>query len=111
MVGNSDDRTGSAIIVDYSQERIHQGKSYIATYKTPDASPVADNTNLDFLIITGAVAIDFIFGAGGNGDIEIQFYEETVVSNNGTQVPVVGLNRQRSLAQTPVVWRGPTITT
>lgn len=108
-MGNNDARTGSAVGIDYSQERIHSGKSYIATFKTPDASPLADNATIDFLIINGPVGIDFIFTSSGTGDIEVQFYEGTAVTGNGTSVPVVGLNRERSLAQTPAVFRAPTI--
>lgn len=108
-MGNSDPRTGAEVSVDYSQERIHSGKSYVATFKTPDASPLADNASIEFLIINGAVGVDFIFTASGIGDIEVQFYEGTTVTNNGTGVPIIGLNRQRSLAQTPTVFRAPTI--
>jgi len=105
-----DTTTGASVNVDYRQERIHFGKSYIATFKTPDASPLADNAVLEFFIITGDVPVDFVFSAIGSGDVETAFYENTVVTNNGTGVPVVGLNRLRSLAPTPTVWRGPTIT-
>lgn len=110
MIGNTDDLTGSSIEIPYDQERIHSGRAYVASYKTPDASPLADNAAIDFLILNAAKAIHLVFTFSGNSDVEIQFYENTAVSNNGTQVPIIGLNRQRSLPQTPVVWRGPTIT-
>lgn len=105
-----DDLTGSEVSISYDQERIHSGRSYVATYKVPDASPLADNADIDFLIINGEKAIHLIFTFSGNSDVEIQFYENPVVSGTGTQVPIVGLNRFRTLPQHAVVYRDPAVT-
>lgn len=104
-----DDNSGSGVVIFYPHERIHSGRSFVSTYKTPDLSPLADNASLNFLIIPRAI-IHFVFLVSGNNDIETLFYENTTASNNGTQLSVVGLNRAKSYASEATTWRGPTIT-
>lgn len=104
-----DNDTGAGVVVDNAHNRIHEGKSFIASFKTPDGSPLGDNATLEFLIATRAKILHFTFQPGGNSDLEIEFFEDTTVTNNGTEVPVVGLNRERSIASQGDVYRGPTI--
>lgn len=110
MVGKIDDSTGATVSIPLLHERIHSGKTFVASFKTPDADPLADNGTLEFLIITGDIPLYFSFQSAGNDDVETAFFENTTVSNNGTMLSVVGLNRKRSLAPSAAVWRDPTIT-
>jgi hypothetical protein len=110
MAGKIEELFGAAVGISLVHERIHNGRSFVASYKTPDASPLADNGTLEFLVIVGSAPVHFSFQAGGNNDLEIVFFENVTVSGNGTSIPVVGLNRHRSQSPTVSIWRDPTIT-
>jgi hypothetical protein len=104
------DFSGAAVGIAFPHERVHTGNAFIASYKTPDASPLADNETVEFLVITGDKLSHLSFQTGGNNDLELIFFEGTTVSNNGTSMAAVGLNRNRSLPSNPQIWRDPTIT-
>jgi len=107
--GKIDNVSGAKVAIDILHNRVHESKTWLCSYKTPDASPLPDNGTLEFLVINGRGA-DLSFQPDGNGDIEVVFFENTVVSNNGTQLAVVNLNRERSLDTDVTVFRDPAIT-
>jgi hypothetical protein len=110
MNGRVDFESGSAAVIQDVHSKLHDGRVFIASYKTPNASPLADDGTIDFLVVVGAIEIHPIFIAQGNNDLETVLYENTVVTNNGTSIPVIGMNRARSLSTTVTVFRDPTIT-
>lgn len=111
MIGITDNKTGAVVVIKLSHMYVHDGRMYEASYKTPDGSPLADNANLDILFRPGAANCHFSFGPVAANPIEILFYENTTVTNVGTSLGAVGLNRIRTLPQAATVYRGPTIST
>lgn len=110
---SEDELTKQLIIIDFVHHEVHEGNTFQATQKTAEQGEIADDGVYDMLIITGDKAephMEFL-GSGG-GDFELEFYENTVVSNNGTQLDVQ--NMRRSLhginLNTTLAFETPTVT-
>lgn len=108
MIGIADEVSGGSVVLTLPYLYVHKGGMYEASYKTPDGSPLADNDNLDFLFRTSDVHCHLSIGPIAANPIEVLFYEDPVITNVGTAMNVVGLNRVRSLASTALVYRSPT---
>lgn len=107
---NVDNLTGSQIVLDLVHERVHAGRTFQASYKSPDASPIADNGTIDILVKVSSIPIHFIFGANAGGNLELAFYETPTITSNGTLLNTVGLNRQRSVSPQTTIYLNPTVT-
>jgi hypothetical protein len=110
MIGRSDDLTGAMLTIAFEHERVHSGKTFQTHYKSPDASPIADNAAVNILIKTTTIPIHFMFSATGGGNLEILFFENTTVTGDGQGLSVIGMNRFRSLAPKTTAFFNPTIT-
>lgn len=109
MIGITDKTSGASVITPLSHTHIHDGRFYEVSYKTPDGSPLADNANLDFLFRPNTAHCHFSFGPVAASPIEVLFYEAPTITNVGTSLSVVGLNRIRSIAPAAVAYRDPTV--
>lgn len=110
MIGRSDDLTGAVVIIELEHERVHAGHAFQSSYKSPDGSPIADNAAVNILIKTTTIPVHFTFSVSSGGNLEVLFFENTTVSNDGESLPVIGLNRHRSVAPTATTFFNPTIT-
>lgn len=109
MIGITDELSGASVVTSLSHLHVHQGRMYEVSYKTSDGSPLADNSNIDFLFRPNASHNHFSFGPVAASPIEVLFYESPTITNVGTSLNVVGMNRIRSLAPTAVVYVSPTV--
>lgn len=111
MIGRTDQSTGANVVTNLSHMHVHEGRMYEISYKTPDGSTLADNDNLDVLFRPNTSCSHFAIGPIAANPIEILFYENVIISNVGTSLSVVGLNRQRSLPPASVGYISPTVST
>ncbi len=92
-----DEDSHGIVTIDSAHRMVHRGRMFIVSYKNPDNSTIADNATLRLLIITGARPIHVIVSATSSGEGEIEIYEGTTSSNNGTVLGVVSMNREANL--------------
>ena len=79
--------------IDAVHFEIHEGNTYFISYKNPDASPIADNGTIIFVLEVGATKqIHIIFAGSSGGDAQLELYEDTVFTL-GT--PMTAYNRNR----------------
>lgn len=109
MIGRTDDDSGASVIIPLAHMHVHEGRMYEVSYKTPDGSQLADNDNLDVLFRPGTSHSHFSFGPIAANPVEILFYEAPTITNDGTGLSVVGLNRIRTVSPVSVVFRTPTV--
>lgn len=90
---NMIDPSGAMRGIDVTHSKVHVGHLFHVSYKTPDASPIADNTSLVVLLATGARYCHIVFGGSLGGEAEAALYEGATVSNNGTVLSIHNMNR------------------
>jgi len=107
-----DPSTGALSIIRFVHHEVHEGNTFQASYKSPDAAPIADNAAVDFLLIAGDVAEPhFVFSVACGGDCEVEFYEGTTVTNNGAALQAFNMHRHLAADKiaTMRVFQGPTV--
>lgn len=97
-------------VILHAHREIHAGSTFQVSYKTPDASPIADNASLDILVIAGAKSLHIESVASLSGIAEIEIFEFTTVSDNGTALVVQNKNRMSNKANTATAYHTPTVT-
>lgn len=105
-----DDITNSLQMIDVVHHEIHEGETYQASYKSPDASNIADNGTIDILVKTGAKYCHLAFEIAAGGDAEILLYEDTTTSNDGTPLVEHNMNRGIADSATAAAFHTPTVT-
>lgn len=110
MNGTVDELTGASTIIDLVHERIHAGRTFQTSYKSPEGSEVADDGTVEVLVKNTTIPVHFTFSATGGGNLELSLFEAPTTTNDGSQLNVVGMNRQRSIAPTVTTFLSPTIT-
>jgi len=110
--GAQDRVTGAPAVIDYAHHEIHSGSTFVASYKSPDASPVADNGTIIFILTTHAKYAHILFRAACGGDMEGELYEgTTVTAGTGSAQAVYNKNRASTKTPTVGVRRGMTVAT
>lgn len=109
-LGVQDSVTGAPAVLDYAHHEIHEGSTFVASYKSPDASPVADNGTVLFILTTHALYAHIEFRAACGGDAEGELYEgTTVTAGTGAALTAYNKNRSSLTISTVGVRRGMTI--
>jgi hypothetical protein len=75
-----DEITGALVTIDAVHAEIHEGELFSVSYKAPDASPIADNGTIIFVINTGALFAHFIGSGACGGDAQLELVEDAVVT-------------------------------
>jgi len=102
--------TGALVTIDLVHHEVHEGEFYSVSYKTADASPLADNATLCYVITTGAKYVHF-FGLGAcGGDAEVEFTEAPTITG-GTAMTPYNHQRYSTNTSTVTVVRDPTVNT
>lgn len=101
--------TTTAVTIDYVHHKVHEGDTWESSYKTPDASPIADNANLDILIVVGDERAHFTFEGACGGDAEILLYEAAIPDSNGTRLADANMNRNALNGPTTATYHTPVI--
>lgn len=104
----TDDITGALATIPVLHHETHEGEKFTVSYKTPDASPLADDETIIFIVRTGGSRYSHIdWRPNCGGDAEIEIYEGTAISG-GT--PMTVRNKKRTVgdnANTATVIRDP----
>jgi len=89
----------------------HEGDTFLVSYKSPDATPIADNGTINFALTTGAKTAHIIATAAGGGDTEIEILEGTTFTPaTGTATTPYNKNRTSTNMPAATVRRDVTIT-
>lgn len=105
----TDDITGALVIVENEHHEIHEGETFQVSYKSPDASPVADNGTVIFVLTTAIKTAHLIFDGSCGGDAEGEFRED-VTTTGGTSMTPQNKNRTYPNDNTVTAVRDPTVT-
>jgi len=94
--------------IDYAHEKAHGGLMFSISHVY---LAVADSSHAN-LLIAGPPDSEFHIRAvvSGGGEFRLSFYEDTTVSNPGTEIPVINMNRRSSNSAPLRAFYGPTIT-
>jgi hypothetical protein len=106
-----EDITGAAVSILYAHHEIHEGDTFLASYKSPDAAPIADNATIVFAMQTGARYCHVVARAAFGGDAEGELREGAAIqAGTGTATVAYNKNRASANAATATVIRDPNIT-
>jgi hypothetical protein len=110
-IGNEgDDISGAQVVMTSPHHEVHEGETYQASYKSPDASAVADDGTVDILLRNGAdVGAHLVWHCAAGGDAEVAFYEGTTTSDVGTNLAESNVNRTSRNEATLQVTHTPTV--
>lgn len=105
-----DPLTDSVVGIDTVHHEVHAGHAFTASYKTPDASPIADNATLEVLIRVGSTfcAHMFIDPVCG-GEAEVEVFEGPDVTAVGTVMTAYNMSRESANGSEVTVFHTPTI--
>ena len=95
LKGARDAITGSITTVDYAHHEVHDGTMYQSSYKSPDASDIADDGSIDVLIDTGVGFVDHLtFVAAAGGDAELEVFADKYYSSNNSDLVREAVRRE-----------------
>ena len=103
-----DSIVGAFHTIDVLHHEIHLGTAFFVSFKTVDATPLADNATLIFALTIGAKAIHVISTGMIGGDGEKEVLEGSTITG-GTATTVYNRNRTFLTATTVTVVRDPTV--
>lgn len=102
--------TNSLIVMDSVHYEIHEGDYYSVVYKSPDASPIADNGVITLAIRTAGNLLHMVATASFGGDAEIELLEESTLAG-GVAQKINNHNRYSSnVSSVSSVLLNPTVT-
>jgi len=104
-----DTESGALATIDVGHYVLHQGQVFIASYKTPDGAPLADDAALDFGIEIGTRHTHIVGIAACGGEAELLFYEGTEFTP-GVMLAVFNRNRASDKTTDVRVWHTPAVT-
>jgi hypothetical protein len=106
-----DDILNGQVTLSGPHYRVHEGKSFMASYRTPDGSNVVDNGYLDIVLmpVTGVNAhLTFEAAAGNNAEL---FFYEGPTTTGGTVITPRNMNRTFSDQTHMYIKHTPSVTT
>lgn len=107
------DSIGNAqTVIDEVHRQVHLGNTFQSSYKSPDASPVADNADVTILIRVAANELHLTFNVAAGNDAEVEIFENVVTSALGTPLTFFNMNRGASGVSLPTttIYVNPTTT-
>ena len=104
-----DEITGAQVTISTVHHEVHEGETFQTSYKTPDASSLADDADISFLLITTDKFAHLTWEGAAGGDAEIAFYEDTQYSAAGADLPEWNMKRTSTNTASVVASLGPTI--
>lgn len=96
------------VIVDLAHHEVHEGSHFVVTHKTADGADLPNDGVLEVLLTTGAKDVHAVFEAVVEGDFELDIFENPTVTDDGTALAEVNLNRNSSKVATVVATHTPT---
>ena len=105
-----DSATGALVSISIPHHEVHEGEMFEISYKSPDASPIADNGTIAFLLRTGAKYDHLVFGGNAGGDAELELLEAPAITDDGAALTEYNMNRAINANPTTVATLDPTVT-
>lgn len=102
----TDIASGNLRTISTIHEKIHKGEVHIFSHIEES---VANNSSLDIFLKSGAAYAHSIFNGNATGDSIIEIFEDSVISNDGTVIPIKNKNRNISETNIFTAFEGPTI--
>jgi len=109
QAAETDGATGAAVGIDAVHHEIHEGETWIVSYKTPDASPIADNGTIIFAFTIGNRYVHVSGRAAFGGDAEAELLENPTWTGGTVMTPRNKNRAKLEMASTVTVVRDPTI--
>lgn len=107
----ADEITGALATISTVHHEVHDGETFQSSWKSPDASPIADDATVTMLLATGARYPHLTFETAAGGDAEVRLYKNPTVTHAGTVNPTHNMNDPSSRTSTVTVSMMPTIDT
>jgi hypothetical protein len=105
-----DEVTGALVVINVPHHEVHESEMFMASRKSPDGAPIADDANLDILFRVGAaVNAHTVMAIAAGGDAELSLYENPTVTLDGTPLARVNMDRSRVRIATSLAFHTPTI--
>lgn len=105
-----EETTGALVAILVPHHEIHEGETYLVSYKTPDGAPLADDGTIAFAVTVAASHEAHMLASGANGgDMEGEL-REGVTWTGGTAMNIFNKKRSASGGATVTVVRDPTVT-
>ena len=105
-----DEKVSAITTISVPHHEIHEGEMFISSYKSAEGADVADDGTLALLIRTSTKVCHFVFTATGGGDTEVELLENPTVSDAGTGLSEINLNRGSSETPGATTFHTPSIT-
>lgn len=94
-------------VIDEEHAVLHEGRHFFAS----DVSlAIALSASVTYLLRTDGASPHFKWEVNCDGGLKVDIYESSVVSANGTTVPVYNRNRTSANTSGVLVTKGPTVT-
>ena len=105
-----DEVTGGLKTIDTVHAEIHEGETFVASYRTADGAPANDNADIEVLLRAGAdLTPHLVFEIAAAGEAELEMFEGPTVNAAGTPVTAYNMNRQATQIATMAVLHTPTL--
>ena len=106
-----DDIVHSLQVISVLHHEIHEGNTFFASFKTVDATPIADDAALIFAITTGTKTLHFVSNGASGGDAEKEILEGATITG-GTATTVFNRDRtSTAVTNVAAVVLNPTVNT
>lgn len=99
------------VTVDFQHHEIYQGNTFLASWKSPEGSDIADDGVFGLYLQTADRLTHLTFELANGGDLEVAFWEGCSFSATGTQINLFNLNRMSSRIPTVEATVSPTLIT
>ena len=99
------------LITNIGHAILRAGRSFRACYNTPDATPIADDASLDIWVsVPAGLTPHVVWRFWSQGLSQGYVYESPTVTDEGTIITPINLNRSSAIDPTVVVKHTPTVT-
>lgn len=108
----TDEESRVPVVIDFVHHQGHNGLIFQGSYATVSETDgeIGDNDNLDFLISVGDQDVHVIWRLACGGTSQQFLYENPTVSDNGTEIELNCMNRDRINIKPATMFHTPTIT-
>lgn len=105
-----DEIAQALVAISFPHHEVHEGSTYKACYKSPEGGDIADNGEINFLMVVGVLLYPHLtFSVSAGGDAELFFYENTTFSDSGNVVARPNMKRTSSRQANMRTYHTPTI--
>lgn len=110
LVGESG--ADGVLVTDIGEAILRAGRSFRVNYVTPDAAPIADDANFDIWVSVPAelTVVPVMWRFWSAGLAQGYVYEGPTVTDEGTALTPINLNRTSDVEATLIVKHTPTVT-